>query len=99
MHVSPGPFKTSAGSVPGGGVRVSVMSHCGVRSVTNAERLWLADPPLGNHNPPPGWDENETVGYFISKGPHRGEFRGDGGQRAAFRLAPADTKDPNTGCE
>lgn len=83
---------------PDRGVRVSVMSHCGVRSLVIGGRLWLADPPLGGHNPPPGWDENHTDGYFVRKGP-RGEFRGDGGQRADFRLAPRETRDPNAGCE
>jgi len=81
------------------GVRVSVPSHCGVLSVTVGDQLWLADPPLGDHNPPPGWDENETRGIFTQTGPRRAEFRSDSGETATFKLAPAGSDDPNTGCE
>jgi hypothetical protein len=81
------------------GVRVTVPSHCGVLSVTVDGQLWLADPPLGDHNPPPGWDENETSGRWVVIGPGRAEFRGEQGQRASFRQAPVGAKDPNAGCE
>lgn len=81
------------------GVRVSVPSHCGVLSVTIDGQLWLADPPLGDHNPPAGWDENQTPGRFVQTGPRRAEFHGDAGQTAMFRLAPAGATDPNSGCE
>ena len=80
------------------GVRTTVRSHCGVNSVTVKGRLWLADPPLGDHNPPPGWDENQTSGYFFGKGKH-GAFYGDQRQWASFRLAPDGAEDPNMGCE
>lgn len=79
--------------------RVAVPSHCGVVSITIDGRLWLADPPLGDHNPPPGWEENETWGYWVPAGPERAEFHGDEGQRASFRRAPAGAEDPNAGCE
>ena len=81
------------------GVRVAVPSHCGVLSLTVNGRLWLADPPLGDHNPPPGWDENETSGVLLKTGPGRAVFKGDGGQRAVFRSAPLGAEDPNAGCE
>lgn len=80
-------------------VRVAVPSHCGVLSVTVDGHLWLAAPPLGDHNPPPGWDENETTGVLIKTGPRRAVFKGDGGQRAFFRRAPLDAENPNAGCE
>ena len=92
---SPSPSPTSGAP----GTRVEVYSHCGVVSLTVRGRLWLADPPLGDHNPPPGWDENETRGRFVVVGPGRAEFHGDGGQRARFRLAPPGTADPLAGCE
>jgi hypothetical protein len=76
-----------------------VPSHCGVLSVTVDGQLWLADPPLGDHNPPVGWDENETQGLFFQSGPRRGEFRSGAGQNATFRLAAPGTRDPNSGCE
>lgn len=78
---------------------VTVTSHCGVVSVIVDGQLWLADPPLGDHNPPPGWDENETSGSWVLLGPNRAEFRGDQGQRASFRRADPGTPDPNAGCE
>lgn len=81
------------------GVRLAVPSHCGVLSVTVKGRLWLADPPLGDHNPPPGWDENETMGSLLRTGPGRAVFHGDEGQRASFRLAPLGAEDPNAQCE
>jgi hypothetical protein len=62
-------------------------------------QLWLADPPLGDHNPPQGWDENETSGYFAVTRGNRGLFVGDGGQQAKFRRATSGSSDPNSGCE
>lgn len=53
---------------PPTGVRVTVPSHCGVLSVTIDGQLWLADPPLGDHNPPPGWEENQTSGPSSQRG-------------------------------
>jgi hypothetical protein len=61
--------------------------------------LWLADPPLGDHNPPPGWNENVTMGVLLKTGPGRAVFKGDGGQRASFQRAPRGAQDPNAGCE
>lgn len=81
------------------GIKVAVPSHCGVKSVTVNGDLWLADPPLGGHNPPPGWDENETVGHFVRISPQLGKFVGDGGQKATFRRAAPGASDPNSGCE
>jgi len=81
------------------GVRVSIYSHYGVRSAWVKGELWLADPPLGGHNPPPGWDENETTGEFVVTSTGRAMFIGDGGQEARFRLAEPGAKDPNAGCE
>ena len=78
---------------------MAVLSHCGVHSVTINGRLWLADPTLGRHNPPPGWDENETMGFVVETSPGHGEFYGDGGQHASFRRAPVGADDPNAGCE
>ena len=83
----------------GGGVRASVRTHCGVLSMTVNGQLWLADPPLGDHNPPPGWDENQAAGTFTKTGPGTSEFRTDDGQRAEFRLAEPGMTDPNVGCE
>lgn len=80
-------------------VRVAVRSHCGVRSAWVHGRLWLADPPLGGHNPPPGWSDTQTRGWFVITSVGRAEFHGDRGQEADFRLADPGTPDPNDGCE
>lgn len=93
------PVPCATDTASGSGVRVSVPSHCGVLSVTVDGELWLADPPLGDHNPPAGWDENQTPGRFLQTGPRRAEFHGDAGQTATFRLAPPSATDPNSGCE
>lgn len=83
------------------GARVALYTHCGVVSLTVKGRLWLADPPLrdSSHNPPQGWDENQTMGVFLITGSGRGVFQGDEGQRAVFRRAPLGAEDPNAGCE
>jgi len=83
------------------GTRMALHTHCGVISATVQGQLWLADPPLGDdsHNPPPGWDENLTKGYWIEINPGRAEFHGDEGQRASFRRAAVGAEDPNAGCE
>ncbi len=81
------------------GIRVAVPSHCGVLSVTVKGDLWLAAPPLGGHNPPSGWDENETLGHFVQVSPRLGKFMGDGGQEATFRRAAQGASDPNSHCE
>lgn len=81
------------------GGRVAAPSHCGVLSLTIDGRLWLADPPLGDHSPPLGWDENETMGVFVETGAGRAVFEGDGGQRATFKRAPRAVEDPHAGCE
>ena len=76
-----------------------IYSHSGVRSAWVKGELWLADPPLGGHNPPPGWDENETTGEFVVTSTGRAMFIGDSGQETRFRLAEPGAKDPNAGCE
>lgn len=81
------------------GTRTAISSHCGVNSTWFNGELWLATPPLGDHNPPPGWDENETTGTFEVTGPGRAEFRSDNGPVARFRLAEPGAPDPNAGCE
>jgi len=79
--------------------RIAVESHCGVQSVWLGDTLWLANPPLGDHNPPPGWGENTTPGYFTVVVEGGAVFRGDAGQVAMFRKAPPDADDPAAGCE
>lgn len=79
--------------------RVDVSTHCGVVSATVKGDLWLAAPPLGDHNAPEGWDENLESGTFTVTGPHTATFRTAAGLTATFTLAEPGTVDPNAGCE
>lgn len=81
------------------GVPHRLLTHCGVASTTVAGVLWLAHPPLGDHNAPPGWDENETTGTFTRLSDTEAEFRATTGAVARFRRAPTGAPDPNRGCE
>lgn len=81
------------------GVRHTLEVHCGVLSTWYGGELWLADPPLGDHNPPEGWDENRVDGELIVTDEGSAEFRGDDGERATFRRALDGESDPNEGCE
>jgi hypothetical protein len=79
--------------------QVTVSTHCGVLSVVATGILWLASPPLGNHNPPRGWDENRETGTLTVTGPGAAEFRTDKDLQASFVRAAPGTPDPNAGCE
>lgn len=81
------------------GLPISVPSHCGVLSVWVRHRLWVATPALGDHNPPRGWDENETPGRFVVVRRGHAVFRAEGGHTARFRLAEPGEADPSAGCE
>ncbi len=74
-------------------------THCGVVSTTVDGVLWLADPPLGDHNPPTGWDDNEESGVFAVQGPEDALFRADTGVEAHFVRADPGVPDPGAGCE
>jgi hypothetical protein len=80
------------------GLRHTVDSHCGVVSTTVDGVLWLADPPLGDNNPPAGWDENDTPGVFAVQDAGDAVFTADTGVTAHFVKAPPGTSDPG-GCE
>ncbi len=36
--------------------------HCGVLDAYFDGRRWMADPMLGNYNPPPGWTDDDSRG-------------------------------------
>ena len=38
--------------------------HCGVRDAYFDGRRWMADPMLGNYNPPPGWTDDDSRGVM-----------------------------------
>ena len=76
----------------------SLDTHCGVLSAVVDGTLWIADPPIGGHRPPPGWGESQTSGFFVA-GTGRAVFRGEGGQVALFRRARPSEPDPMANCE
>lgn len=81
--------------------RLTIRTHCGVASAFVRGALWLADPPLGDDsgNPPPGWDENETAGSYVTESDGRILFTADSGVQARFKKAPPGTADSIAGCE
>ena len=92
------PAVASGAGSGSGSTWASLDTRCGVLSAQVDGTLWIADPPIGDHNPPPGWGENETSGFFIA-GKHRAVFRGEGGQVALFRRARPSEPDPAAHCE
>ncbi len=90
---------TPTATAPAAGLRHSVHSHCGVLSTTVNGVLWLAQPPLGDQNPPPGWDDNDTAGTFAVRQAGDAVFTGDTGVTAHFIRAAAGAPDPGLGCE
>lgn len=90
----PAPFASDASTA----FPHTIRTHCGVISTTVDGQLWLADPPLGDGNPPPGWDENESAGVFRITSPGEARFEADQGQTARFVLAPPGVTDPAAGC-
>lgn len=76
-----------------------LLTHCGVKSTVIDGRVWIADPPLGDHNPPPGWDENRQQGVLRMIDPDTVEFDGGAGRVVKFRPAAEGEADPADGCE
>ncbi len=98
---TPPAIASGAGSGSGSGsdsMWTTLATHCGVLSAHVAGTLWIADPPIGDRSPPPGWEENETSGFFTA-GRGRAVFRGEGGQVALFRRAGPSEPDPVANCE
>lgn len=93
------PTAASPAASSAGGTRRTVATHCGVVSTTVEGTLWLADPPLGDHNPPTGWNENEQAGVFAVRDQKEALFTADTGVQARFVKARAGAPDPGVGCE
>jgi hypothetical protein len=93
------PSTASTPATVASGTPHEVSTHCGVMSTIFEGDLWIAEPPLGDHNPPPGWDENRQQGTLTPAGPDKMRFDGGEGRVATFRRAAEGEPDPNEGCE
>jgi hypothetical protein len=89
----------AAGARSKDGVWTALSTGCGVLSATVDGTLWIADPPLGNDGPPPGWGAEETWGHFVPGARGRAMFRGEDGQIALFRRAGPEEADPAADCD
>lgn len=74
------------------GVRYSydLYTHCGIRSANFDGRRWLADPILGDANPPPGWGNPIDPGTMELVSKDRALFLSHSGESAFFIPAPED---------
>jgi hypothetical protein len=94
---SPSPTKEVQVGVP---YPHKLFVHCGTLGTTFAGRNWDADPSISEHNPPPGWDENEEPGTMTLISQDRAEFRSStDGKTVQFKLRPDGSPDPNENCE
>jgi hypothetical protein len=74
--------------------------HCGASGTRFAGRDWDADPPVGDHNPPRGWEENRETGTMTLLSEDRAEFRSaTDGRTVQFKPRPPGGPDPNAECE
>ncbi|MDA0263475.1 MAG: hypothetical protein O3A93_04945 [Chloroflexi bacterium] len=74
------------------GVRYAhrLYTHCGIRYADFDGRRWLADPALGDANPPPGWGNPFDPGTIELLAEDRAMFISHSGERAFFIPAPED---------
>ncbi len=93
---SASPTSSDGSALPG--EPVVLHTHCGVKALTVAGVLWIADPARGGDNPPAGWDENDQSGFFARTTSGHGVFDDGRGHRAEFRLASPQEHDPLLGC-
>lgn len=90
---SPGPMAVSPSP---GERRLSLFTHCGVSDADVDGVHWVADPPLGNGNPPDGWGNPETPGRWRQTGETTALFLADSGVAASF--VRAESPDTGRGC-
>ena len=91
---TPAPMPTAAPTLAGApaeiGVRYShsLYTHCGIRYANFDGRRWLADPILGEANPPPGWGNPFDSGTMELVSKDRAMFLSHSAERAYFIPAP-----------
>lgn len=65
-----------------------LLTHCGIQGAQIDGMWWVADPPLGDSNPPPGWGNPVDRGQLTFVSPDRARFDGFG--TAFFRRASGE---------
>jgi hypothetical protein len=75
---------------------MTLTTHCGVKEATVDGIRWLANPALGNGNPPEGWGNPVTSGRWEQTSETTAIFIADSGVKADFILAVSP--DASGGC-
>ena len=70
--------------------------HCGVRDAHFDGRVWMADPMLGNYNPPPGWTSDDSRGTIALVRDDLAIFKSVSGRTINFIPWPSNVE--WTGC-
>ena len=81
-----------AGVEIGTGYPYTLYVHCGIRDARFDGRLWMADPMLGNHNPPPGWTADDSVGIMELVNDDLAVFTAKSGRTIHFKPWPLDVE-------
>ncbi len=66
--------------------------HCGVRDAHFDGRVWMADPMLGNYNPPPGWTSDDSRGTMELVRDDLAVFKSVSGRTIEFIPWPSDVE-------
>ncbi len=66
--------------------------HCGVRDAHFDGRVWMADPMLGNYNPPPGWTSGDSRGTIELVRDDLAVFKSVSGRTIEFIPWPSDVE-------
>ena len=76
----------------GTGYPYTLYVHCGIRDARFDGRLWMANPMLGNHNPPPGWTADDSVGTMDLVNDDLAVFTAESGRAIQFKPWPLDVE-------
>jgi hypothetical protein len=71
-----------------------VYTHCGVEWIYLDGSYWVAEPGLGDVNPPPGWGNPFDDGVITLEATDRATYLSQGGATAQFVRAPAGYQPP-----